>query len=116
MRGIAVLIEDQAQIHHVLDALRCPRDGETHHVFGAKAGPRIDGVRDVIVETVVGMGHRGKAALGAIGGAAAKGVLGDHHHLGMRGQMQCRGETGGTAANNEHVCLVSIGQGRAPAL
>ena len=110
MRAAAIVVETQSQADQMLDDVWRPPDGEAHDVFVAQPGAGRHRVRHVRLEGVVRCGDRGDAALGAIGGAAANGVLRKHRHAHRVRQTQRRGETGGPAADDQDVCSVSVRQ------
>ena len=113
VRRVAVAVERETQRRHMVDALGRARDRIAHDLFVAQSGAGVDGVGDVGIEAVVWMRHRGHAALGAIGGAAVQGILGEHRHAQVVGQVQRRRQACGAAADHQHVCSMSIRHGSA---
>ena len=90
MGCVALPVEVEPEAHDMVDRPRCLRHGHAHRRFDTKPGASGHGICDVILDAVVRCGHRGNTALGAVGRAATNGVLRQHGHLDVIGEVQGR--------------------------
>ena len=107
MEAAIFLVEGDTPTNELLDGLPGMADDVPHGPLAAQACTRTQCVLDVLVFAVRRIGDRGDSTLRPVRRARVEIAFGEHGHRCVRRQMQCRGETGGAAADDEHIVTIT---------
>jgi hypothetical protein len=104
--GSGLTRERHPEFDQPADRLGRVGDREADRVRVAQPGASLEGVLDVCADRVAAVDDRGDSALGIARGALVERALGEHRDVGGVGELQGRGQAGGSAADHQHVMLL----------
>ena len=103
---ILAQIEADTLVYQPVHASSAVANGKLNSIPVAQAATRIKRIFNVGIDSIARMQYCGHPALSPIGGALFQVCFADQGNSIVPGQVQCQAETGGAAANYQHIVFV----------